>query len=294
MLGIGLRVASASLFALMAMMAKAASERGANLLELMFYRSFWAAPVIALWISVGPGWGAVRTRVPLAHATRSAVGFTTMILTFGAIALLPLGEATTLTYAAPIVATIFSALLLSERIGPRRWLAVLVGFVGVLLVVHPTGETLPLLGIACGIGSAFGQAGVMITIRQITRTESTGAIVFWFVISCTVAAGLAMPWFGQSHDVATLALLAGAGITGGAGQLAMTGALRFAPVATVAPFDYVQILWATLFGWLIFGAALMPTTLAGAALIAGSGLYTAYREQRRGRAPTQALAPPEG
>lgn len=294
LLGIGLRACSATLFAVMAMLAKAASARGATLVEMIFYRNLWAIPVITVWIMLGPGWSAIRTRQPMAHVTRSAIGFTTMALTFAAIALLPLGEATTLTYAAPILATILSAIVLGESIGWHRWLAVVTGFAGVLLVVRPGGTDLPAIGLLCGIGAAVGQSGVMVTLRQITRSEETEAIVFWFAVSSTVVAGLGMPIFARNHDALTFALLIGAGLAAGGGQLAMTAALRFAPVATVAPFDYLQILWATLFGWLIFGADLLPTTLAGAALIVASGLYTAYREQRRGHAPTQALAPPEG
>jgi len=294
LLGVMLRICSATLFACMAVMVKEASNRGASMPELVFYRSAFALPVVAAWITFGPGWDAVRTQRPLAHVTRGVIGLTSMLLTFGALALLPIGEATTLSYAAPIVATMLSAIVLREPIGWHRWAAVLIGFIGVLLVIRP-GHThgLPPLGIAVGVGSALVLGGVMITLRQIGQYEHTAAIVFWFTCLCTLFGAAMLPIFGQRHDMVTIALLVVSGLIGGGSQLTMTASLRFAPVATVVPFDYVQILWATLFGWLIFGSPPLATTLFGAALIAGSGIYTAYRERVRGKIPPQVYAPPE-
>jgi drug/metabolite transporter (DMT)-like permease len=291
--GILLRSASATAFAGMAALLKAASERGVATPEMIFYRNGWALVVVVAWIALGPGWSAVRTANPWAHVTRSAIGLVSMLLTFGALAMLPLGEATTLTYAAPLIATILSGLVLGELIGRRRWAAVAVGFVGVALVAQPGGKDLPLIGIATGIAAAFGQSAVMITIRQISRTEGTAAIVFWFTVMTTVAGAVLLIFFGRWHDPATMAMLAGAGLLGGFAQLAMTASLRFAPVSVVVPFDYLQIVWATLAGWLVFGSAPTLLMLGGAALICGSGLYTAYRERVRGREPTEARAMPE-
>ncbi|WP_294392864.1 DMT family transporter [uncultured Sphingomonas sp.] len=292
--GILLRSASATAFAGMAALLKAASDRGVATPEMIFYRNGWALLVVSAWIGAGPGWSAVRTAKPLAHITRSTIGLVSMLLTFGALALLPLGEATTLTYAAPLIATILSGLVLGEAIGPRRWAAVAVGFVGVALVAQPGGSAVPLLGVAVAIAAAFGQSAVMITVRQISRTEGTAAIVFWFSTFTALAGAAMLPVFGRWHDPLTMAMLAGAGLLGGFAQIAMTGSLRFAPVSVVVPFDYLQIILATAIGWAVFGSAPTPLMLAGAALIAGSGLYTAYRERVRGREPVEARSMPEG
>lgn len=292
MLGIAMRVISASAFASMGAMLKGASERGVSTPEMIFYRNAFALIVVVAWLTFGPGWGAIRTRAPLAHLTRSVIGFVSMLLTFGAIALLPLGEATTLTYAAPIAATLLSGILLAERIGPRRWAAVAVGFVGVLLVAHP-GNGATMVGIAVGVAAALGQSAVMITVRQISRSEGTAAIVFWFTIFTTLAGAAMLPVFGHIHDRMTYAMLAGAGLLGGVGQLGMTSSLRFAPVSVVVPFDYLQIVWGITLGWLIFLTPPTPLILAGAALITASGIYTAYREGVRGREPAEARSMPE-
>lgn len=293
MFGIVLRCGAASAFALMGALLKAASEHGAGIVELVFYRSLGALPIVSGWVLMRGGIGAIATRQPLAHLTRSAIGLVSLLLTFATLSILPLAQATTLSYSAPITATILSAVVLREAVGARRALAVLVGFLGVVLVADPFGARMPLLGIATGIGASFGQGAVMITLRQISRTESTSAIVFWFSLLTTLATGLTMPLFGMRHDPAVYALLIPAGMIGGVGQLAMTGSLRFAPVATVVPFDYLQIIWATAIGWIVFATPAPATLLAGAALIAGSGIYTALRERRRGIDPAQALATPE-
>lgn len=292
LLGIALRASSATAFGLMSALLKGASEHGVATPEMILYRNAWALLVVGGWISLGPGWSAVKTRAPLAHVTRSIIGLVSMLLTFGALALLPLGEATTLTYAAPIVATLLSGLLLAEKIGARRWSAVAVGFLGVLLVAQP-GHGVTAIGLAVGIAAAFGQSAVMITVRQISRTEQTAAIVFWFTIFTTIAGAAMLPFFGHSHDLATYEMLAAAGLLGGFAQLTMTASLRFAPVSVVVPLDYLQIVWGIAIGWLVFLTPPTPLMLAGAALIAGSGIYTAYREHARGKIPAEAGSMPE-
>lgn len=292
-LGILLRITGSICYALMAALLKAASEAGANTSEMIFYRNAGALPVVLVWLLAGPGLGAVRTRRPWSHVTRSTVGLVSMYLTYGAIVLLPLGEATTLTYSAPILATILSAVLLHEAVGPRRWAAVAVGFAGVLLVAGARGVGAPpTLGLIVGLAAAGGQAAVMITLRTIARREGTGAIVFWYTIGCTLFGLLILPLFGHAHAGWVYGVLLGSGVFGGAGQLAMTGSLRYAPVSVVVPFDYVQIVCAMLIGWAVFADAPVATTLLGALLIAASGIYTAYRESRRGRVPNEAAAQP--
>jgi len=292
LLGIGLRATAATAFALMAALLKGASGRGVATPEMIFYRNSWALVVVAIWISLGPGWSAVKSRAPLAHLTRSTIGLVSMLFTFGALALLPLGEATTLTYAAPLLSTLLSGLILAEKIGARRWSAVATGFIAVVLVARPENGVSG-IGVLVGILAALSQSVVMITVRQISRTEHVAAIVFWFTIFTTVAGAAMLPFFGHSHDAPTYMILAGAGLLGGIGQLSMTASLRFAPVSVVVPIDYLQIGWGIMIGWMVFLTPPTPLMLAGAVLIAASGIYTAYREHKMGRAPAEAQTMPE-
>jgi len=224
----------------------------------------------------------LRPNRAMSHVWRGAMGIISMGLTFQALILLPLAEATAINFTAPIFATILSFLILHEEVGIHRWSAVVLGFIGVVIVAQPTGSSLPLLGIGVALAAAFGQASVTTTLRHLQRSEHVSTIVFWFAVSGIVAGGLAMPFFGQWHDGTGFAFVIAGGLAGGLGQLFMTASLK-APIAVIAPFDYLQIVAATAFGWLLFSDAPNVSTIAGAGLIAASGIYTAWREHVRRR-----------
>lgn len=281
-LGIALRIGATSCFAVMAAMIKLGHEAGVATPELVFYRFAFGLPPLLGWIAVSGSWGAWRTSRPLAHLWRAAAGLTTMVLAFSALAYLPLAEATTIVFAAPLFAVMLSALILKEPVGRHRWSAAILGLVGVALVTRPEGADLPATGLLLAVLAAIGVGVTTITIRQIGRTEGTQTTVLWFSMLSMLAVGSLMPFYGEGHDAATWAVLLALGTFGGVAQLMLTASLRYAPVAVVAPFDYTQLLWAVLLGWLIFGNAPPSSTWAGAAVIILSGLYTLYREHRLG------------
>lgn len=292
--GIALRSGAVICFSIMIAALKVASDRGVSMLELMFYRNFFALPVVVLWLALGPGFSSVKTKRPGAHLSRAVIGLASMALNFKALTMLPLAEATTIGFAAPLFATILSAIVLGEAVGRHRWLAVVVGFAGVLVVMRPGGgPALPLDGLIVAIFSAVGVAAVVITLRQIGATEPASTTVFWFNVATLVTFGPALPFFARWHEPATWAILLLMGLSGGLSQILMTSSLRNAPVAVLAPFDYAQLIWATLLGWLIWAKAPSGTTLAGGLLIAASGIYTGYREHRRHRAALAAMSTPQ-
>lgn len=282
-LGIALRIGAATSFALMAAAIKLGHEAGINTVELVFYRFAFGLPPLLAWMALTGTFGAWRTERPAMHLTRGALGLATMTLAFSALAFLPLAEATTIGFVAPLFAVVLSALVLKEPVGRYRWSAVAVGFVGVLIVMQPAGSQLPPLGLALAIGSALGVAAVTITIRSMGRTESTPTTVLWFTGFSMTATGLLLPFYAQWHAPEEWLILIGLGLAGGVGQLFLTSSLRFAPVPVVVPFDYVQLLWAVLLGWAIWQTHPLPTSWAGAAVIVASGLYTLYREHKLGR-----------
>lgn len=285
--GILCRIGSGLSFSTMGAMLKMASTHGFNAPELVFYRSVFSLPVVLLWVMNRQNLRILRPNRVMPHVWRGAMGIVSMGLTFQALIMLPLAEATAINFTAPIFATILSFLVLSEEVGIHRWSAVVLGFVGVLIVAQPTGSSLPLLGVAVALGAAIGQAAVTTTLRHLQRSEHVSTIVFWFAVSGILAGGLLMPIFGQSHDAAGFAFVIAGGLAGGLGQLFMTSSLR-APIAVIAPFDYLQIVAATAFGWLLFSDVPTMTTIAGASLIAASGIYTAWRERVRHRRLSQA------
>jgi len=294
--GIALRIAAAGSFSVMAALLKLASLDGAVAPEMLFYRAVFGLPVVLAWVMTQPGGlQALTTRRPWAHVGRSALGIVSILCVFQTLTLLPLADATTLSFTAPIFATLLSFLILKEAVGPRRWAAVAVGFVGVVIVMRPGGgdHVLPLEGIGFGLAAALLTAGVTITLRQLRDTEHVAAIVFWFFVASSIVGALLLPFVGHLHSPATFALLIGSGLAGGLAQLFMTASLKAAPVAVVAPFDYLQIVGAVVFGWWLMQTTPTLNTLAGATLIASSGLYTAWREHvRRRQALVQPTSPP--
>jgi len=285
---IGLRLLSVFFFALMNAAIKLAERSGATVVEILFYRQFGAAILVAAVIAAGPGLRTVATKRLPAHVLRAIVGLSAMALSFNGILALPLAEATTIGFTAPAFATILGAVLLGEPTGRWRWGAVALGFVGVLIVVQPGGGTIPLRGGGFALAGAFGTACVTILLRQIGRTESAPTTVFWFSVLSLVPLSLFYLPIAHAHGAATWAALAAIGTLGGCAQLAMTGSLRLGPVSVVVPMDYSSLLWATMLGWLLFGTLPAAATWIGAPLIIASGLVIVWREAVRRRQETLA------
>src|SRR6187401_2365983 len=170
--GILCRIGMGLSFSTMGALLKLASTRGLNAPELVFYRSLFSLPVVLLWTLKRESLASLKPNRPLAHVWRSGLGLLSMGLTFQALILLPLADATAINFTAPIFATILSFLLLREFVGVHRWAAVLVGFVGVLIVARPDGSSLPLLGVGIALIGALGQAGVTTTLRHLQRSEN--------------------------------------------------------------------------------------------------------------------------
>jgi drug/metabolite transporter (DMT)-like permease len=284
LLGIGLRVAAMVFMTLLMALVKACGDRGVPLFEIILFRNAFAFVPLAIYIFRTTGAEVLRTRRPLGHLTRAAVGLSAMACQFAALHHLPLTEATALQFASPLFMTGLAAVFLAEHVGWRRWAAVAVGFVGVVIMARPSPGHMNLTGVAFGLSSAFLAAGAMVAIRQIASTERGPTIVFYFTLGGTVVGAVGTLLHGWSQpDPATLGLLVAAGLMGGLGQLLLTEALRAAPVGVVAPFDYTQLVWAGALGVLIWGELPKPATLAGAAIVAASGLYILHRELKAAR-----------
>ncbi|WP_397400998.1 DMT family transporter [Phenylobacterium sp.] len=284
LLGIALRVGAMAFLACLSALVKWTGSRGIPVFEIILFRNLFAFIPLGLYIWRTTGFEVLKTRRPLGHLTRSVVGLTGMVCGFSAVQHLPLTEATALQFTSPLFMTALSALLLREAVGRHRWAAVVVGFIGVLIMANPIPGHLNVPGVTLGILSALGAAGAMVAIRQIADTERGPTIVFYFTVGGVVLglAGSAFHWV--TPDPLTMAMLVLAGLVGGVGQLLLTEALRNAPVGVIAPFDYTQLVWAAGLGLVIWGELPHPLTLVGAVIVAGSGVYILHRELRRFRA----------
>jgi drug/metabolite transporter (DMT)-like permease len=293
LLPLALRLAAMAAIATMALFVKLAADAGIHLVETLFWRQALGVPMILGWLIVRGRLDLVRTARPGAQAVRAGYGLAGMFLNFGAISLLPLAEATTLSFTSPIFAVLLSIVLLREKVGAWRWTAVLLGFAGVLVIAQPGGGHLPLFGAAVGLGGAFMIALISIQIADLNRTERPITIVLWFASISSVVLLLPVLLVGEAHDRHEWLLLLATGVSGSIGQLLLTASLRFGKIASVIVMDYSSLAWATLYGWLVWQVLPPATTWFGAPLIIGAGAVIGWRERRlhNGRPRAEPIGP---
>ncbi|PZQ65224.1 MAG: EamA/RhaT family transporter [Phenylobacterium zucineum] len=281
--GIAFRVAAMACMAVLSALVKWTGSKGIPVFEIILFRNLFAFVPLGLYIWRTTGFEVLKTRRPMGHLARATVGLTGMVCGFSAVQYLPLTEATALQFTSPLFMTALSAMLLSEKVGRHRWAAVFVGFIGVLIMARPLPGHMNLPGVTLGVLSALGAAGAMVAIRQISDTEKGATIVFYFTLGGVVIGAVGSFFHWVTPDPRTLGLLIVAGLIGGVGQLFLTEALRQAPIGVIAPFDYTQLVWASLLGLVIWGELPHPLTLIGAVVVAASGVYILHREMRRFR-----------
>ena len=301
--GIGLKVASVSVFVAMFALVKAAGQVPAG--QIVFFRSFFAILPLLIMLS----WQqelrtALHTRHPFSHVARGLVGVSSMSLGFFALTRLPLPEAITLNYAQPLLVVVFSALFLHETIRVYRWSAVAVGLFGVVVVSWPNltlfagesaMESRQAIGVAAALAGAAISAVAMLLVRRLVHTERTSTIVLWFSLTASLAALATIPFGWASLSWPQAALLVGAGICGGVGQVLMTESYRHAEASTVAPFEYTSLILGIVVGYLAFGDVPTPYTIVGGLIVVGAGLFIIWRESQLGleRGKARKVAPPQ-
>lgn len=275
---LGLRLLATMVLATLVMTVKYTVEAGVAFPEVLFWRQVPSVVLILTWLMLrGEVHRLKTTRLP-DHARRAVLGMTGMFFTFGAPVLLPLAVATTFGFTTPVFAVILSALLLKEQVGPVRWLAVALGFAGVVVIAQPGHAAIPAFGAAVGLGAGFMVALISIQVRDLGRTEESLSIVFWFALISAPILALGLPFYASAHTPWQWFLLLGGGFLGLVGQLLLTASLRYGQVASVIVMDYSALVWATLYGWLIW-AELPPASIwLGAPLIIAAGAVIAWRE----------------
>lgn len=286
LLALFVRLLAAFALATMGMLVKLAGSRGAHLVELIFWRQLLTIVLLGAGLALTGRLALLKTQRLPAHARRAASGLFGMVFTYGAVLLLPLAEATTLGFTAPLFAVLLAIVLLGERIGPYRWSAVAIGFAGVIVVMQPFSglhEGVTLAGIAVGLVAPFMVALISFQLQDLNTTENPWSIVFWFAALSTPVAALALPFVAAAHDPLTWALILGMGIVGAAAQMLLTTSLRFGSAAVILLMDYTALLWASLYGYTIFDRAAPANLWLGAPLIIGAGLLIAWRERQLAR-----------
>lgn len=261
--------------------------------EVVFFRSFVALLPMLIWLGMqGNVLARVHTRNIKGHLGRGLSGTGGMYFNYMALAFIPLADATALSYAAPLFTVVLAAILLREVVKPYRWAAIVVGLAGVVIMLSPhlnLGERVDteqgiasasMIGVACALIAALCSALSTVQIRHLNGKEQPGAIVFWFSVLTTLV-GLSTLTFGWVMPTPEQwLLLIGVGTFGGTSQILMTLSLRHAHASLLAPFEYTTLVWSALIGYLLLSQVPGPWTLAGAAVVAGAGLFTLWHERR--------------
>ena len=224
----------------------------------------------------------IATQRPLALTARALMLVGTTGFAMAGIAIMPLAESTAFLFVTPLIVVILASWLLRESVTPARWIAIVAGFAGALLIARP-GGALSLQGIVLMSLAAACYAIYQVQTRQMSMTENTVTMLFYTALVGTVSMSLAAPlYWGGPVPTAWQGLgIASLGIYGGTGHLLMTRAFRHAPASTLSPFLYAQLIWATLLGWLFYSQLPDLLSTVGMAVIAASSLSIALSERFR-------------
>jgi drug/metabolite transporter (DMT)-like permease len=258
--------------------------------EVLFYRALGSLAFCSLLILPQTGLAVFRTRRLGAHIGRNITQATAQSFFIIALMTMPLGGVVAINFSSPMFAALFASLYLHEKIGGARGLALIVGFLGVVLVASPAVGTFN-VGLAFAVANAVMFGSVTAGVRGMTATESTETLTMYQMVLLTAGFTLALPLFGFTWPSATVTgLLLANGLLNGIGQYWWTRALSLAPPAAVGPFYYFTLVWAMILGFLVWGDLPTVWLLMGSAVVAGSGLYLLWHEKTR-RAAARAAPP---
>ncbi|MEP3298300.1 MAG: DMT family transporter [Pseudoruegeria sp.] len=282
--GIVMVVMAVGFFTVMGTMVKLVSGR-VPAGEAVFFRSLVALPVvlIMLWFQ-GQLRDGLKTTIPLGHLGRGLAGTLGVGLGFAGLAYISLPEATAIRFASPIFVTIFAVVLLGERVRLFRLSAVVIGLFGVCIILAPrltmsTGEGAQ-IGALLTLIAAISASLAHVQVKYLSRTETTGAIVFYFSLTSLCLSMLTAPFGWVFPTAKEFILLMIGSIAGSAGQLLLTASFRYGDASLLSPFTYSSMLWAIVLGFFVFGDLPTVQTLIGAAIVIAAGLAILWREQK--------------
>ena len=278
--GIALQLVAVAGFALMGLLIKLLDGRYPTS-QVILFRCLPALLPLLLYLPLQGGWAALKTRRPGWHLIRTGAGLASMYVGFFALSQMALADYVAITFTAPLFGTLLAIPILGERVGIWRLGAVAVGFAGAVFTLGPiAGELNPVALLA--LGAAFGYGIAMIAMRKLGSTDKSAATVFYFTAAGAVVSLLSVPGDWVTPSASDLAILVTIGLLGGVAQIFMTEAFRLAPPSIIAPFDYSAMIWAVVFGFLVFGTVPAWNVFVGAGLICASGLFIIHREGVRG------------
>lgn len=245
--------------------------------QLIFFSVLLSFPLVTLLLMRDSTPGHLRPIHPWWIAVRTIAGVFIGMSAFYAFSVLPLAQTYSILFASPLLITILAIPILGEKVRLRRWLAVIVGLCGVIIVLQPNNAQLG-LGHLAAVVAALGGALASVIIRKIGQEERNIVLLLYPMVANFVVMACIMPFYYQPMPLEDLGLVAIIAVFGLIGGFLLIAAYKNGEAAIVAPMQYSQILWASAFGYLIFDETLSQSTLIGAAIIIASGLYIVFRE----------------
>lgn len=277
-IGMAAAIGAFCMLSTMSLFAKLLSETH-HVVEIAFWRNFLAVIPFLIAIVVFRQRQILKIHSkPMVVFTRSVVATGSILCVFGAFSLLPLADATALVFTSALFVPVLGFFFLGESVGKFRWSAIVVGFAGVLLIAQPGGGW-NVWGVVLGLAAALFNAVLGTMLRLLGRTEQPATLTFYLLVAGVVLLTPLMPFFGKMPATNEIGLLLGLGASGIAMQLLITTAFKYAPAALASVFSYTQIVWATLFGWVLFGDFPAANILIGAAVIIASSIVVILRER---------------
>jgi drug/metabolite transporter (DMT)-like permease len=252
--------------------------------EVLFSRVFIAFILFTAFAVPTAGFAVFRTRRPVAHGMRAMSQGTSQACLLIAFSLMPLASATAISFAAPLFAVLASLIFLKEPVGGPRWVVLIVGFFGVLIVTNPGAETFQ-IGALFALGNALLFGTVTAGVRGMTMTESAETLTIWQLLLLSVIYALTLPFAFVMPTWSDAPLILVNGVTNLLGQYWWTRAIHLAPTSVVAPFQYLSLVWAMIFGFAVWGDVPTVGLLFGSAIVVGSGLFLLWNESRPKRRP---------
>jgi drug/metabolite transporter (DMT)-like permease len=251
-----------------------------SVIEIAFYRNLIASlPFLFLVFALGRREILVLRAKPALVGLRAVLGAVSLVVTFLAFSMMPMADTTVLLFTSSLFIPILGVIFLKESVGPYRWAAVAIGFIGVVIMANPSALT-NLLGIFVALSAALIHAVLQVILRYLGRHESPESITFYFFIIGTMVTALPLPFIAVRPTLDEIPLLLGVGLSGAAAQWLLSTAFRNARAAIVTVFNYSSIVWATLIGWMIWNDWPAPLVMAGAAIVIASNVLMIWRESR--------------
>jgi drug/metabolite transporter (DMT)-like permease len=257
-------------------------------MQVAFLRGASSLPFVFLSYAVTGRLAELRPRSVPMHLARAALSILMLWCFIWALARMSLANTYSITLSAPLLVVPLAALFLREKVDGHVWAAILAGLAGVLVILKPTVSGFVSLAGLAALAAALCWAIVVVMLRVMAATETTASMVFWFLLLTAFGAGAlaARGWVAiDARDWMWIAML---GLSGWAGQHLITEAFRLAPASTVAPFEYMSIVWGACIDWVVWQAVPGSRMFAGAAIVVAAGLYLMHRERSR-----FAVIPPE-